>query len=171
MKRRRAITAHLLLATPFITVLLLAGCSGAVFAQQAFHDRACASYPASSNPWHIANLYDCGTRILYVPYHLWTGAEWDGSHDAADSCMHAAETEFSVNGTSDTRINGPVQWTNPVTEAAESVWVRAKADGRKRSTSPATRRGLAGSMISVLVALPGIGLLADVSSRPATDGR
>ena len=96
----------------------MAGCSGAVSAQPqetAFHDRACAGYPASSNPWHISNLYDCGTRALYVPYHLWTGAEWDGSRDTAASCMHAAATEFNVNGTSVTRINGPVQWTNQVT--------------------------------------------------------
>ena len=112
----------------------MAGCSGTVSAQQqksAFHDRACASYPSRSNPWHISNLYDCSTRTLYVPYHLWTGAEWDGSQTPAASCMHAAATEFNVNGTSVTRINGPVQWTNQVTGTVESIWVRTKADGSK----------------------------------------
>ena len=111
----------------------MAGCSGVASAQQesSFHERACANYPVSSNPWHIANLYDCGTRVLYVPYHLWTGAEWDGRKVEPDSCMHVTTTEFSVNGTSLTRINGPVQWTNPVTGATQSVWVRAKADGSK----------------------------------------
>lgn len=122
----------------------MAGCSGGVSAQQesSFHDRACASYPASSNPWHIANLYDCGTRVLYVPYHLWTGAEWDGSQAEPDFCMHAAATEFSVNGTSVTRINGPVQWTNPVTGATQSVWVRAKADGSKTQYFTCHEKGI-----------------------------
>lgn len=43
--------------------------------------------------------------------------------------------------------------------------------GPKPSTSPATRRGLAGLMIGVLIALPGIGHLADVSSRLVPDGK
>lgn len=114
---------------------VLAICSAVVSGQSSssFHERACASYPASTSPWHIANLYDCETRVLHVPYHLWTGTEWDGSHVSADACMHEAQTEFRVNGTSLTRISGPLQWTNPVANADEQVWVRKKADGSKTS--------------------------------------
>ena len=28
-------------------------------AAREFHERACASYPRSSSPWHVTNLYDC----------------------------------------------------------------------------------------------------------------
>ena len=122
------VSLHRVALVAFV-LCILAGCSGVVSAQSSssFHERACASYPASTSPWHIANLYDCETRVLYVPYHLWTGAEWDGSHTSADSCMHEAQTEFRVNGTSLTRINGPVQWPNPVTNADEKVWARTES--------------------------------------------
>ena len=66
---------------------------------------------------------------IYVPYHLWTGMPWDGSKD--DSCVHDANAEFRVNGTSLTRIKGPVEWHNPVSDTTEAVWVRTKADGSK----------------------------------------
>lgn len=98
-----------------------------------FHKSICATdYAVSSNPWHINNLYNCEERLLYVPYHLWTGAEWNGvRYHGPDECMHPADTTFSVNGTSKTRIYGPETWTNPATGQKEQVWVREKADGSK----------------------------------------
>ena len=94
-----------------------------------FHDLACAAWPASSSPWHVTNLYDCETRALYIPYQLWTGASWDGS--AEGPCMHEADSRFEVNGTSPTRIRGPVAWSNPRTGERHTVWERSKDDGSK----------------------------------------
>ena len=98
-------------------------------ADSAFHEAACADYEPSTDPWRMSNLYDCDTRTIYVSYHLWTGMPWDGSKDG--SCMHAADTEFAVNGTSLTRIEGPIEWHNPVADVTESVWIRTKVDGSK----------------------------------------
>ena len=75
-----------------------------------FHKIACADYPPSSSPWHIGNLYDCGTRKMFVPYQLWTGAKWDGRKDGP--CMHRADNTFTVNDRSETRIWGPKKWLN-----------------------------------------------------------
>ena len=94
-----------------------------------FHKLACASYPSSSSPWHVNNLYDCRTRELFVPYQLWTGAKWDGRKDGP--CMHKADNTFSVNDRSLTRISGPKKWRNPKTDKEEMVWVREKVQGWK----------------------------------------
>ena len=94
-----------------------------------FHERACASYSASTSPWHVTNLYDCATRELYIPYQLWTGTSWDGRNDGP--CMHEARTSFEVNGRSPTTIRGPKAWRNPKTGEEELVWVRAKRNRSK----------------------------------------
>ena len=64
-----------------------------------------------------------------LPYQLWTGARWDGS--AEGPCMHEADSRFEVNGTSSTRIRGPVAWSNPRTGERHTVWERSKDDGSK----------------------------------------
>ena len=92
-------------------------------------ESACSNHEASTDPWHITNLYDCHTMTVYVPYHLWTGMAWDGTKEG--SCMHNADTEFRVNGTSLTHNKGPIEWRIPVTDTTEAVWVRSKADGSK----------------------------------------
>ncbi len=81
-------------------------------------NNAACVYPAKSNsPWNIKNLYDCENRSLFIPYQLWTGADWDGTKDA--SCMHSANSHFYVNGDSSTTIQGaqemgePVEWRGP----------------------------------------------------------
>ena len=94
-----------------------------------FHKLACASHPPSSSPWHVKNLYDCKTRELFVPYQLWTGADWDGRKDGP--CMHKADNTFSVNDRSLTRISGPKKWRNPKMDTEEMVWVREKVQGWK----------------------------------------
>lgn len=45
--------------------------------------------------------------------------------------MHEADIEFRVNGTSLTRITGPVSWHDQATGTTEAAGVRAKADGSK----------------------------------------
>ncbi len=98
-------------------------------AAQSFHKLACASYPPSSSPWRVKNLYDCRTRELFVPYHLWTGAKWDGRKDGP--CMHKADNTFSVNRRSLTRIRGPKKWSNLESGENEMVWVREKLNRHK----------------------------------------
>lgn len=89
-----------------------------------FYKLACAGYPPSSSPWHVGNLYDCKTRKMFVPYQLWTGAEWDGRKDGP--CMHKADTTFDVEGGGLTRIWGPKKWSNIESGEDELVWVREK---------------------------------------------
>ena len=105
-----------------------------------FHKLACASYPSSSSPWHVNNLYDCRTRELFVPYQLWTGAKWDGRKDGP--CMHKADNTFSVNDRSLTRISGPKKWRNPKTDKEEMVWVREKVQGWKEQYFTCHEKGV-----------------------------
>ena len=44
-------------------------------AAESIHERARAA-PPDEAAWHISNLYDCRSRSLYIPYHLWTGMAW-----------------------------------------------------------------------------------------------
>ena len=89
----------------------------------ALHEFACSNAGDSESPWHIRNLYDRESRTFFVPYHLWSGAEWDGNKDGP--CMHQVSTTFLVNGWSRTTIEGPREWRG------HEVWVRSKTDGSK----------------------------------------
>ncbi len=92
--------------------------------------QAACEYPAKSNsPWNIKNLYDCENRSLFIPYQLWTGADWDGTKDAP--CMHPASSHFFVNGRSGTTIEGPKTWENPSSGEVHIIWERVKTNGSK----------------------------------------
>lgn len=93
------------------------------------HRAACTERPSGQSAWHISNLYDCTTRTLFIPYQLWTGASWDGVRDS--DCMHRADSEFTVNGTSTTTIKGPVDWTHPKLGTQHQIWSREKVNGTK----------------------------------------
>ena len=69
--------------------------------------------------WHAEQRSGCNTRALHIPYQLWTGASWDGGKEGL--CMHAADSRFNVNGTSPTRIKGPLEWANPRTLAVHGL--------------------------------------------------
>ncbi len=56
------------------------------------YEAACVEPATSTSPWNIKNLYDCENRSLFIPYQLWTGADWDGAKDAP--CMHTANSLF-----------------------------------------------------------------------------
>ena len=49
-----------------------------------------ASKTKSSNPWHFSNLYDDVSNSFFIPYHLWSGATWDG-RKSVENCMHAVK--------------------------------------------------------------------------------
>lgn len=107
----------------------LASESVRVLSMGALHSAVCENSQAALTPWSLRQLYDCSTRALFIPYQLWTGAPWDGNRDAP--CMHSADTLFNVNGRSTTTIQGPREWTNPVTGEKEIIWIRDKVSGRK----------------------------------------
>ena len=47
-----------------------------------------ASQTKSSNPYHFSNLSDDASNSFFIPYHLWSGATWDGIK-SVENCMHA----------------------------------------------------------------------------------
>ena len=107
-----------------------------------FHKLACASHPPSSSPWHVKNLYDCKTRELFVPYQLWTGADWDGRKDGP--CMHKADNTFSVNDRSLTRISGPKNGEIPKWTQRRWSGSGKRFKGGRCSISPVMKKGSAG---------------------------
>ena len=101
---------------------------------ETLHELACSGASESDSPWHIGNLYDCESWSMFIPYHLWTGAEWDGNKDGP--CMHEASTTFFVNRRSKTTIEGPKEWRG------QEIWVRAKSDGSKSQYFECHDRGI-----------------------------
>lgn len=111
-----------------LTVVLLFGCADqATTGQDArpadIRQLACTSGPVDPSPWHLSKLFDCADDSFYIPHQLWTGADWAGRRDAP--CMHDAASEFVVNGTSRTRIDGPIKWSG------QDVWARTKTNSAK----------------------------------------
>jgi hypothetical protein len=95
------------------------------------HSQACAEDMAhSDDPWHISNLYNCAKRDFFVPYQLWTGAEWDGNKQAP--CMHPMERHSVLSRPSDQYasgdviIRGPVEWHDDHTGETIQVWERIR---------------------------------------------
>jgi hypothetical protein len=101
---------------------------------------ACQTENKNNSAWSIANLYNCKTRTMFIPYQLWSGEEWNGDKDAP--CMHKANTSFYVNGESGTTIKGPKQWTNPKTGNELEVWHRDKMSGRKQQYFTCNDKGI-----------------------------
>ena len=98
---------------------------------QALHDQACAIEPyVADNPWHVANLYNCSTRELFIPYQLWTGAKWGG--DKSAPCMHPIDNTNILERPSDEYargeviIKGPIEWLNPFSGKTLQVWERLR---------------------------------------------
>ena len=101
---------------------------------EVLYQLACSNAGRSDSPWHITNLYDCESKTIFVPYQLWTGAEWDGNKDAP--CMHQASTTFIVNNVSKTTIKGPIKWRD------RKIWIRAKSNGSKTQYFYCHKRGI-----------------------------
>ena len=47
----------------------------------------------SSNPWHITNLYSKEDDSFFIPYHLWSGSNWDGNKNS-ENCMHDVRNKW-----------------------------------------------------------------------------
>ena len=102
---------------------------GSQVAADMIHSIACSEPQKSDSPWNIQELYNCETRDLYVPYQLWTGAQWDGDRNAP--CMHASDKLFFVGFMSPTTIKGPKEWEIPLTGETLTIWSREKVIGSK----------------------------------------
>ncbi len=97
---------------------------------EVFHQAVCAIQPyLSDDPWHIASLYNCASRELFVPYQLWSGASWGG--DKRSSCMHNVQRRSILSQSSDKYaageviVRGPVSWKDPHRGDTLQVWERA----------------------------------------------
>ena len=80
--------------------------------------------------WSKQNVYDPETDTYYIPYHLWTGAYWDGNKNE-NVILQSADTVFLVNGVSETRINGPETWRHPYLDKEFKVYRRTKSNRDK----------------------------------------
>ena len=70
-----------------------------------------ASKTKSSNPWHFTNLYDVSSDSFFIPYHLWSGAKWDGVK-SAEKCMHKVNTTWKFTNPRNKQTKGKI--TSPV---------------------------------------------------------
>ncbi|BAS68369.1 MAG: hypothetical protein DSY43_04680 [Gammaproteobacteria bacterium] len=104
------------------------------------HKLACQGERKSNSPWHIINLYNCEENTLFIPYQLWSGADWNGDKNSA--CMHKANTSFYVNENSGTTIKGPKKWLNPKTNQEIEVWFREKMNGSKQQFFTCNEKGI-----------------------------
>ena len=77
--------------------------------------------------WSKQNVYDPETDTYYIPYHLWTGAYWDGNKNE-NVILHSADTVFWVNGTVETHIKGPEIWRHPYLDKEFKVYRRTLSD-------------------------------------------
>ncbi|MGH1487292.1 MAG: hypothetical protein ACRBCI_13850 [Cellvibrionaceae bacterium] len=116
-------------------------------AAERLHQHACAIKPyVHDNPWHIANLYDCTTRELYVPYQLWSGAEWNG--DKQGPCMHAVDHRSVLSQPSDQYSSGeiirkgPISWHDKHTGETLKVWERIRPSINSRKYYTCHPRGI-----------------------------
>lgn len=86
--------------------------------------------PAERLAWSKQNVYDPETDTYYIPYHLWTGAYWDGNKNE-NVILQSADTVFLVNGVSETRINGPETWRHPYLDKEFKVYRSTKSNRDK----------------------------------------
>ncbi|MFT6387786.1 MAG: hypothetical protein ACJAUP_001158 [Cellvibrionaceae bacterium] len=136
----------------FSLVILLSSVSCAdkkvtLSAAEQLHHQACSIQPyASDDPWHITNLYNCGNRELFVPYQLWTGAEWNGDKQAP--CMHAIDRRSVFlpladnDASGEVIIRGPLSWQDPKTGEAIRVWERIRPQSNSHQYYACHKRGI-----------------------------
>ena len=75
-----------------------------------------ASKTKASSFWHFSNLYDKSSDSFFIPYHLWSGAKWDGVK-SSEKCIHKTKTTWNYtnarNQMSKGKITSPVKFTHP----------------------------------------------------------
>ena len=70
------------------------------------------------DPWHFNNLYDSSSKSFFIPYHLWSGADWNGKK-STENCMHRVKNTWKFvdarGRDRKTRVAGPTKLIHPVT--------------------------------------------------------
>lgn len=92
----------------------------------------CAQTPIDLSQW--AASHDAATQQRFIPVELWTGADWDGSHQLR---MHPAQLSFGKSGQKN--ITGPMAWTRPGT--GETLQVYARVNQGKKQLFTLSSRG------------------------------
>ena len=99
----------------------------------------------SADPWHFNNLYDPETKSFFIPYHLWTGAKWDGVKSTKD-CMHSANNTWNYTNTKNrnkfSEVSGPVSFTNKETGKDVETWL-VKLDENSEQNYICHEKGIA----------------------------
>ncbi|MCH1449993.1 MAG: hypothetical protein L7U49_07435 [Litoricolaceae bacterium] len=70
----------------------------------------------STDPWHFTNLYDPSSDSFFIPYHLWSGAKWNGDK-SVDKCVHNVRSTWHHlnprNKQVKSKIIGPKKFEHP----------------------------------------------------------
>ena len=114
-----------------------------LFADQLISDlnQVCTNPSKIHSPWHQRNLYDCKSNSLFIPYQLWSGADFNG--DKSSHCMHKVKHTFVVNSDGEkVTLSGPQDWFNPATSNIETVWLRHSQISNKVQRFSCHTRGI-----------------------------
>ena len=71
----------------------------------------------SSNPWHLTNLYSKENDTFFIPFHLWSGAKWNGNKNV-ENCMHEVDSKWSFkrgDRVRKNRLSAPIDFKAPDT--------------------------------------------------------
>jgi len=77
------------------------------------------------DPWHFNNLYDPSSNSFFIPYHLWSGADWNGKK-STENCMHRVKNRWKFvdarGRDRKMRVAGPTKLIHPVTGITYETW-------------------------------------------------
>lgn len=94
----------------------------------------CKNQVKSDNPWHISNLYDCKTQSFFIPYELWSGAEYKGDKTNSKNHQVNKQTETAHYGKSgrlsyaDLSIIGTTKWKSDEYNKEFDIYTRERDD-------------------------------------------
>lgn len=95
----------------------------------------CKNQVKSNSAWHISNLYDCKTQSFFIPYELWSGAEYKGDKVSSKKHQVDRQSETSHYGKSgrlsysDLSILGTTKWISDEYNKEFDIYTR-DSDGK-----------------------------------------
>ena len=126
-----AMNTHTLTATPTATLVLPTPMPPTPVAPTPAETPTFTPRPTERLAWSKQNVYDPETDTYYIPYHLWTGAYWDGNKNE-NVIPHSADTVYIwVNRGVETHIKGPEIWRHPYLDKEFKVYRRTLSDRDK----------------------------------------
>lgn len=122
-------------------VLLITGCTTTSYNNMNDIDKLISKgIDKNNSPWNLTNLYNKEDKSFFIPYQLWTGAEWDGNKKS--KCIHQADSTFYVNGKDPTTIKGTIKWKSPQTGKTYDIWKREKINRHKEQYFVCHEKGI-----------------------------